>query len=121
MARGAGSRDLDSGYRAHLNCLQDLTQNHMSVPNITQVLHDKPKLDNADKTAPKTLECLAEENSSMKEEIESKLGLLMEYKLMVEEYSEKIEVEYEQTKELQQTLEQQTEKSLFAMVTGPSN
>ena len=40
-----------------------------------------------------TLEILAAENSNMKEDIECKLNLIMEYKSIVQEYSEKIEAE----------------------------
>ena len=42
---------------------------------------------------PSTLDIMIAENFSMKEDIELKLGQIMDYKYMVEAYSEKIEEE----------------------------
>ena len=44
----------------------------------------------------------------MKEDLESKLNLVMEYKSIVEDYSEKIEVELLTGQELSETLEKDT-------------
>lgn len=40
-----------------------------------------------------TLELLADENIAMKEDMELKLGQVLEYKYIIQEYSDKLETE----------------------------
>ena len=61
-----------------------------------------------------TLQMLAEENISMKEDLELKLGQILEYKYIINEYSDKLEVEIERNRLLNVSIDQiKQDKSLF--------
>ena len=61
-----------------------------------------------------TLQLLADENISMKEDLELKLGQILEYKYIINEYSDKLEVEIERNRLLNASMEQiKQDKSLF--------
>ena len=57
---------------------------------------------------------LADENISMKEDLELKLGQILEYKYIINEYSDKLEVEIERNRLLNISIEQiKQDKSMF--------
>ena len=68
-----------------------------------------------------TLEVLAAENSSLKEEIEFRLNELAEYKSIIEDYSEKIETQMQTTETLQSSLSSSQHQSLLSNFTGSKN
>ena len=51
-----------------------------------------------------TLQLLADENISMKEDMEMKLNQIMEYKYIIQEYSDKLEAEIERNKILNDSI-----------------
>ena len=68
-----------------------------------------------------TLEMLAAENISMKEDLELKLQQITEYKYIIQEYSDKLEAEIERNKLLGDCVDQiKQDKSFLANLAGPT-
>ena len=66
-----------------------------------------------------TLEMLAQENISMKEDLELKCAQILEYKYLVEEYSEKLETQIDQNKMIQRAVDRiKQDNSLLASLSG---
>ena len=68
-----------------------------------------------------TLEMLAQENISMKEDLELKLQQITEYKYIIQEYSDKLEAEIERNSLLTAAIDQiKQDKSFLSNLSGPS-
>ena len=69
-----------------------------------------------------TLQMLADENISMKEDLELKLNQIMEYKYIIQEYSDKLEAEIERNNFLSNAIDKiKQDKSILSNLAGPSN
>ena len=84
-----------------------------------QIIEEEQKTQPAEEPVPvvpeSILQMLADENISMKEDLELKLNQIMEYKYIIQEYSDKLEAEISRNKLLSNAIDMiRQDKSIFS-------
>ena len=99
----------------NLNDLEQDSTYVLTTQQITEEEDEESKEEIRNLPVPEsTLKMLADENISMKEDLELKLGQILEYKYIINEYSDKLEVEIERNRLLNISIEQiKQNKSMF--------